>query len=206
MPRPRHHPAAIAEVVLHNEPPAARSVAQLLSRADQVAASRRGRSGAQDAGPRRSTTRLQPDGVLLRDTNRSFSQLVALLDGPDRSRLRAAGERTRCSRTYSDSRTGRRSPTRRWWSAAWLRGGGLTRRARWKPLDGLTRAPGLLLTPVPGAQPRGGEVTRRTSQAVEPRAQPWLGYELARRVGRKCAATGTTCPPLAGGQPPWPAR
>src|SRR5664279_5194100 len=91
-------------------------------------------------------------------------------------------------------------------SAAWLRGGGLTRRARWKPLDGLTRAPGLLLTPVPGAQPRGGEVTRRTSQAVEPRAQPWLGYELARRVGRKCAATGTTCPPLAGGQPPWPAR
>src|SRR5450759_2329392 len=39
-------------------------------------------------------------------------------------------------------------------SAAWLRGGGLTRRARWKPLDGLTRAPGLLLTPVPWAQPR----------------------------------------------------
>jgi len=35
--------------------------------------------------------------------------------GPDRSRLRAAGESTRCRRTYSDSRTGRRSPTRRWW-------------------------------------------------------------------------------------------
>src|SRR5664279_4094675 len=51
MPRPRHHPAAIAEVVLHNEPPAARSVAQLLSRADQVAASRRGRSGAQECRP-----------------------------------------------------------------------------------------------------------------------------------------------------------
>jgi len=78
-----------------------------------------------NAGPRRSTTRLQPDGVLLRNTNRSFSRLIALLDGPDRSRLRAAGERTRCRRTYSDSRTGRRSPTRRWWSAAWLHGGGL---------------------------------------------------------------------------------
>ena len=59
---------------------------------------------------------------------------------------------------------GRRSPARVGGSAAWLRGGGLTRRARWKPLDGLTRAPGLLLTPVPWAQPRGGEVTRRTSQ------------------------------------------
>src|SRR5664279_3249646 len=35
--------------------------------------------------------------------------------GRDRTRLRAAGERTRCRRTYSDSRTGRRSPTRRWW-------------------------------------------------------------------------------------------
>src|SRR5664280_3535585 len=162
-------------------------------------------------GPRRSTSRLQPDRVLLRDTNRSFSRAGRRAAGRDRSRLRAAGERTRCRRTYSDSRTGRRSAVDGrqlavGGSAAWLRGGGLTRRARWKPLDGLTRAPGLLLTPVPGAQPRGGEVTRRTSQAVEPRAQPWLGYELARRVGRKCAATGTTCPPLAGGQPPWPAR
>jgi len=116
--------------------------------------------GAQErrnAGPRRSTSRLQPDGVLLRDTNRSFPARRRAA-GRDRSRLRAAGERTRCRRTYSDSRTGRRSPTRRWWSAAWLHGGGLTRRARWKTLDGLIRAPDLLLTPVPWAQPRGGEV------------------------------------------------
>jgi len=120
-------------------------------------------------GPRRSTSRLQPDRVLLRDTNRSFSRAGRRAAGRDRSRLRAAGERTRCRRTYSDSRTGRRSAVDGrqlavGGSAAWLRGGGLTRRARWKPLDGLTRAPGLLLTPVPWAQPRGGEVTRRTSQ------------------------------------------
>jgi len=52
---------------------------------------------------------LQPDGVLLRDTNRSFSRAGRRAAGRDRSRLRAAGERTRCRRTYSDSRTGRRS-------------------------------------------------------------------------------------------------
>jgi len=67
-----------------------------------------------NAGPRRSTSRLQPDQLLLRDTNRSVPA-GRRAAGRDRSRLRAAGERTRCRRTYSDSRTGRRSPARRWW-------------------------------------------------------------------------------------------
>jgi len=72
---------------------------------------------------------LQPDGVLLRDTNRSFPARRRAA-GRDRSRLRAAGERTRCRRTYSDSRTGRRSAVDGrqlavGGSAAWLRGGGL---------------------------------------------------------------------------------
>src|SRR5450759_2875571 len=80
MPRPRHHPAAVAEVVLQNEPPAARSVAQLLSHADQVAASQRLRAQEREnAGPRRSTSRFPPDGGLLRNTNRSFSRLVGAL-------------------------------------------------------------------------------------------------------------------------------
>ena len=134
--------------------------------------------------------------------------------GRDRSRLQAAGERTRCRRTYSDSRTGRRSAVDGrqlavGGSAAWLRGGGLTRRARWKPLDGLTRAPGLLLTPVPWAQPRGGEVTRRTSQggraasttvvglrarparrtkSVPPPGRPVHHSQAANRRGRREAA------------------
>src|SRR5450759_2938952 len=154
MPRPRHHPAAIAEVVLHNEPPAARSVAQLLSRADQVAASRRGRSGAQECRPSTLHYPLAAGRGAVSGHQPQLLPAGRAAGRPRPEQAPTAGERTRCRRTYSDSRTGRRSRLAVGGSAAWLRGGGLTRRARWKTLDGLIRAPGLLLTPVPWAQPR----------------------------------------------------
>src|SRR5450759_4553172 len=173
MPRPRHHPAAIAEVVLHNEPPAARSVAQLLSRADQVAASRRGRSGAQECGPSTLHYPLAAGRGAVSGHQPQLLPAGRAAGRPRPEQAPTAGERTRCRRTCSDSRTGRRSRLAVGGSAAWLRGGGLTRRPRVRPTvireaaprapaSGASRvlesarrasstAPGLLLTPVPWA-------------------------------------------------------
>src|SRR5664280_3307957 len=153
MPRSRHHPAAVAEVVLHNEPPAARSVAQLLSRADQVAASRRGRSGAQECRP--ST----PHYPLAAGRGAASGHQPQLLPGWSArcwlgSAETGAGSELQANAPAVAVPTATRAPVGGrqlavGGSAAWLRGGGLTRRARWKTLDGLIRAPGLLLTPVP---------------------------------------------------------
>src|SRR5664279_2231853 len=118
MPRPRHHPAAVAEVVLHNEPPAARSVAQLLSRADQVAASRRLRSGAQECrvldAPLTACSRT---GCCFGTPTAASPGLVGALlaETGAGSELRANAPAVAVPTATRAPVGGRRSPARRWW-------------------------------------------------------------------------------------------
>jgi len=70
---------------------------------------------------------LQPDRVLLRNTNRSFSRLVGALlaETGAGSELRANAPAVAVPTATRAPVGGRRSPARVGGSAAWLRGGGL---------------------------------------------------------------------------------